>query len=84
MARTKKTLQANRHNPPEDLLCGFCGYGAKRGNKKMLETLKLCGVCKESFPVHVKCARQLFKHVAKKNETFEETKTRHDLIFLIC
>ena len=74
MARTKQPLHGDPANPPKNLLCGICGSGPKKGNKKMLETMKSCGVCKLLFPVHLKCARVFFKHYAKKNDAFDESK----------
>ena len=74
MARTKQTLKGDPNNPPKDLICGFCGVGRRSGIKKMIETLKLCGICKKSFPIHVKCAKVWFKHQNKKKETYDESK----------
>ena len=34
MARTKQTFKGNPLNPPEDLLCGICGFGAKKGQQE--------------------------------------------------
>ena len=74
MARTKHTLKCNADNPPKDLRCGYCGAGHSRGNKKMLDTMKICFVCKEAHPVHLKCAKTFFKSQNSKNETFVESK----------
>ena len=84
MARSKQALKGNPLNPPEDLLCGICGFGAKKGNKKMLETLKPCGLCKVSFPVHFKCAKNFFKHLSKKDDTFEESKFVNNKFKFFC
>ena len=84
MARTKLTLKCDASKPPSDLKCGYCSFGHRHKNKKMVETMKPCYVCKTNHAVHVKCARQFYNYRKKKNETFEEKKFLSDKLKFYC